>query len=192
MSTQGATAAPGATIAAAAELGFELGDALRRRGVRPRLSLVAEALAESCAKIAEVLRGGAEAGAGSHAVGSQNAFGDAQLEVDLRTEDIIVDCLRECRAVATISSEEQPVEHAIDHDSGDVYSVAFDPLDGSSIIEVNWAVGTIVRLKFASCQAQEEDPVEVTCSDFWTSLFSLPLFSVSTSYSLASGLAHAW
>lgn len=128
------------------KLGTDLRELLHGSAAKPRLLRVAEALADACAKIAGVLRGGAEAGAGTQAVGTENAFGDAQLEVDLRTDDIIVECLKACRAVATVSSEENPVEQAIDHDVGEeVYSVAFDPLDGSSIVDANWAVGTIVR-----------------------------------------------
>lgn len=42
--------------------------------------------------------------------------------------------------VATASSEETPTEDPM---GGEGYSVAFDPLDGSSIIDTNFAVGTI-------------------------------------------------
>lgn len=39
------------------------------------------------------------------------------------------------------SSEETPEEISCNADTG--YSVSFDPLDGSSIIDANFAVGTI-------------------------------------------------
>lgn len=42
--------------------------------------------------------------------------------------------------VATASSEETPTEDPM---GGEGFSVAFDPLDGSSIIDTNFAVGTI-------------------------------------------------
>lgn len=48
--------------------------------------------------------------------------------------------LRACGAVELASSEEQPVDTEL---GGSGYSVAFDPLDGSSIIGANWAVGSI-------------------------------------------------
>ena len=47
------------------------------------------------------------------------------------------DALRACGAVELASSEEQPADHDL---GGRGYSVAFDPLDGSSIIGANWAV----------------------------------------------------
>lgn len=144
MSTVASPVAP--TASGEVELGTELSELLRRSAVKPRLAGVAEALADACAQIARVLRGGAETGGGTDAVGTHNAFGDAQLEADLRADAVIVDALRRCRAVATVSSEEKPSELAIANDSGrELYSVAFDPLDGSSIVDVNWSVGTIVR-----------------------------------------------
>lgn len=45
--------------------------------------------------------------------------------------------LRGCGAVELASSEEKPTDHEM---GGSGYSVAFDPLDGSSIIGANWAV----------------------------------------------------
>jgi sedoheptulose-bisphosphatase len=48
--------------------------------------------------------------------------------------------LRESGVVHVASSEENPVE--IDC-GGRGFSVAFDPLDGSSIVDANFAVGTI-------------------------------------------------
>lgn len=45
--------------------------------------------------------------------------------------------LRACGVVELASSEEQPVDTEL---GGSGYSVAFDPLDGSSIIGANWAV----------------------------------------------------
>lgn len=56
----------------------------------------------------------------------------------------VFDALRACGAVAVASSEEQP--HDVDLGGGSggggqqAYSVAWDPLDGSSIIGANWAV----------------------------------------------------
>merc|ERR1712078_55409 len=52
----------------------------------------------------------------------------------------IFENLKASGAVATASSEEEPTEVNM---GGEGYSVAFDPLDGSSIIDTNFAVGTI-------------------------------------------------
>lgn len=87
------------------------------------------------------------------AAGSSNAFGDEQLNVDVLAEKIIRDKIRNCSSIVTASSEEDPVENpareASDHeaDTGDErYTIAFDPLDGSSIIAPNWTVGTIIGI----------------------------------------------
>mmetsp|Transcript_14427 Transcript_14427/g.22955 ORF Transcript_14427/g.22955 Transcript_14427/m.22955 type:complete len:415 (+) Transcript_14427:1-1245(+) len=69
-----------------------------------------------------------------------NAFGDEQLAIDVLADNVIFENLRASGAVATASSEEEPTEVPL---GGEGYSVAFDPLDGSSIIDTNFAVGTI-------------------------------------------------
>lgn len=88
--------------------------------------------------------------------GTANTFGDDQLNVDVAAEDILRRTFAaRCASVVTASSEEDPVEKPVAHDAGLVtasaaaaerYAVAFDPLDGSSIIGPNWTVGTILGL----------------------------------------------
>ncbi|OQD73689.1 hypothetical protein PENDEC_c014G02337 [Penicillium decumbens] len=85
--------------------------------------------------------------------GTTNAFGDGQLNVDIAAENLIRTALAKCPSVVTASSEEEPVERpASDGQAADVhptsekYTVAFDPLDGSSIIAPNWTVGTIIGI----------------------------------------------
>lgn len=92
--------------------------------------------------------------------GSSNSFGDDQLNVDVLAEEAIRLCLAQCPSIVTASSEEDPVEKPVQHAGlpfqvieaeqdrthGEVYTVAFDPLDGSSIIAPNWTVGTIFSL----------------------------------------------
>lgn len=75
---------------------------------------------------------------------THNVFGDQQLELDVTADTILMDALRLCGAVHTASSEETPVEVLMNE--GGRLSVAFDPLDGSSIVACNWAVGTIVGI----------------------------------------------
>ncbi|KAI5867388.1 carbohydrate phosphatase [Durotheca rogersii] len=101
-------------------------------------------LIDCVADIAQALRS-------SHRVvhaGGANAFGDAQLNVDVVAEERIRAALARCPFVVAASSEEDPVERATGAApggaSGEQYAVAFDPLDGSSVAAANWAVGTIV------------------------------------------------
>ncbi|KAI8816412.1 fructose-1,6-bisphosphatase class 1/Sedoheputulose-1,7-bisphosphatase [Fimicolochytrium jonesii] len=83
-------------------------------------------------------------------IGTANAFGDAQLNVDVLAETIIRTAINDCPRIVTASSEEDPVERGVnpipETDDGEIYTLAFDPLDGSSIIAPNWAVGTIMGL----------------------------------------------
>ncbi|KAJ6783936.1 hypothetical protein PWT90_02119 [Aphanocladium album] len=85
-------------------------------------------------------------------VGSTNTFGDEQLNVDVAAEELVRAALGRCPSVVTASSEEDPVERPVSHtvsasqQQSEVYSAAFDPLDGSSIIGPGWAVGTIIGL----------------------------------------------
>ncbi|KIW00248.1 uncharacterized protein PV09_08139 [Verruconis gallopava] len=86
--------------------------------------------------------------------GSINTSGDSQLNVDLATNEAIHSAIRTCPSIVAASSEEDegesPVKHIGEQVSRPVtseqYAVAFDPLDGSSIIPANWAVGTIIGI----------------------------------------------
>lgn len=76
----------------------------------------------------------------SEEVGTTNAFGDSQLDVDVKCDHLIFKALELSRLVAIASSEEKPIEVNCD---GNGFAVSFDPLDGSSIVDANFAVGSI-------------------------------------------------
>lgn len=83
--------------------------------------------------------------------GTTNKFGDGQLNVDMAAENLVREALAKCPPIATASSEEEPVERAASNGqavnpTSEKYTVAFDPLDGSSIIAPNWTVGTILGI----------------------------------------------
>ncbi|KAJ5644513.1 sedoheptulose-1-7-bisphosphatase [Penicillium longicatenatum] len=86
--------------------------------------------------------------------GTTNTFGDGQLNVDIAAENLLRATLAKCPSVLTASSEEEPIERPArdGEDAENVpagsekYTVAFDPLDGSSIIAPNWTVGTIIGI----------------------------------------------
>ena len=104
------------------------------------LPILLSKLLEAVREIGTTLR---SCGYSSSHVGTQNAFGDHQLDVDVKTDEVVFRCLRESLLVHVAASEENPVELAC---GGTGYSVAFDPLDGSSIVDCNFAVGTIVGI----------------------------------------------
>lgn len=76
---------------------------------------------------------------------SDNAFGDHQLNVDIDTDKLVFDTLKQNPHIATASSEETPKPITLHPStpSAPAYSVTFDPLDGSSIIDANITVGSI-------------------------------------------------
>lgn len=89
-------------------------------------------------RIADVMRGGMEG-----AAGSQNVYGEKQLKLDVFSNDLFTQALTKHPYVAMVASEE--LEESMNGAAGDEgYSVAYDPLDGSSLVDVNLAVGTIV------------------------------------------------
>ena len=78
--------------------------------------------------------------------GRQNAFGDVQCAADLATDTAFWDCLRSTGVVSFGCSEEAPdlVPLCQAPHGGPVYAVAWDPLDGSSVVDANFSVGSIV------------------------------------------------
>ena len=73
-------------------------------------------------------------------VESQNASGDVQVKLDVISDDIVEKHLLKVKSVKEIISEEK--EEPITKSEGD-YLVAYDPLDGSSLIDVDLSVGSI-------------------------------------------------
>jgi sedoheptulose-bisphosphatase len=78
-----------------------------------------------------------------HEVGSTNSFGDSQLDADVKTDALIFQNLQSTGLIAVASSEENPIDIEC---FGEGFSVAFDPLDGSSIVDANFAVGSIIGI----------------------------------------------
>ena len=72
--------------------------------------------------------------------GTQNSFGEDQLALDVYSDQLIQDAMKATGEVGICGSEELDEELKIAE--GD-YAVAYDPLDGSSLVDVNLAVGTI-------------------------------------------------
>ncbi len=76
---------------------------------------------------------------------TQNATGDEVQKLDLYANDKFIECLKNSGECAGIASEENedfiPIPSLEDKPSK--YIVVFDPLDGSSNIDVNVSVGTI-------------------------------------------------
>ena len=78
--------------------------------------------------------------------GTSNVYGEEQLALDVLSDKLISSRLSKCGLVVDMASEEQQnIFSAFLNEPGE-YSVCFDPLDGSSLVDVNLAVGTIVSI----------------------------------------------
>ncbi|CAK0823696.1 unnamed protein product, partial [Prorocentrum cordatum] len=75
---------------------------------------------------------------------SSNTFGDTQLTVDVIADDLLWDLAKTSKLVTEASSEEEP--EIVKTNPDGQFVLCWDPLDGSSIVDNNWAVGTIVGI----------------------------------------------
>mmetsp|Transcript_15629 Transcript_15629/g.35591 ORF Transcript_15629/g.35591 Transcript_15629/m.35591 type:complete len:386 (-) Transcript_15629:68-1225(-) len=77
--------------------------------------------------------------------GSSNVFGDSQLSVDVISDKLMWEACKKSSVIREGASEEDPIVHNVDDsDQKGEFTVCWDPLDGSSIIDNNWAVGTMI------------------------------------------------
>lgn len=70
-----------------------------------------------------------------------NATGDTQLKLDIASDEIIEKIFATVPSIKQIVSEEQ--EEIVDLNENGEYLIAYDPLDGSSLVDVNLSVGSI-------------------------------------------------
>ena len=74
----------------------------------------------------------------------KSVFGDVQLGVDVLADDLMWDVCRKQPLIQTGSSEEEPDVREMHADGK--FCLCWDPLDGSAIVDNNWAVGTIIGI----------------------------------------------
>lgn len=78
--------------------------------------------------------------------GDINVQGETQQKLDVYANNAVLHCLGARESVALLVSEENEQPVAIDHSANGKYIIVFDPLDGSSNIDVNVSVGTIFSI----------------------------------------------
>ena len=71
----------------------------------------------------------------------ENSSGETQLQLDIQCDMIIEEEFSRVESINTIASEEKEHEEVFRKDSK--YFIAYDPLDGSSLVDVNLSVGSI-------------------------------------------------
>jgi fructose-1,6-bisphosphatase I len=91
--------------------------------------------------------------------GSGNVQGEVQQKLDIIANDQLIDGVKGCKSLAGLASEEMELPVAV-QGTGD-YLLLFDPLDGSSNIDVNVSIGTIFSV------LKKQDPsAPLQTSDF--------------------------
>ncbi|CAN5542676.1 class 1 fructose-bisphosphatase [soil metagenome] len=104
---------------------------------------VVAAIAAACVQISQVVASGAISGS-LGAAGQINVQDEEQKKLDIITNDILRDVLKACGPVAGLASEELEEIESTGREGG--FLVTFDPLDGSSNIDINAPVGTIFSI----------------------------------------------
>ena len=103
-------------------------------------------IVSACKKISHLVGRSAIIGLGGAAT-SKNVQGETQKKLDIIANDAMIDHLIWTGHLAAMVSEEhESVIHVPDKYPKSNYLVMFDPLDGSSNIDVNLAVGTIFSI----------------------------------------------
>ncbi len=87
---------------------------------------------------------------------SENVQGETQKKLDVISNQILKDILKESGYVKAISSEEEDDVVACNPEGK--YLVSFDPLDGSSNTDINSLIGTIFSITHAPQWMEADDP----------------------------------
>jgi fructose-1,6-bisphosphatase I len=76
---------------------------------------------------------------------TKNIYGEEQMTLDKWADSVLVDGLKKSKLVRYIATEEQPDIIKVDNPKNE-FGIVLDPLDGSSLIDVNLTVGTIIGI----------------------------------------------
>ncbi len=110
----------------------------------------------------------------------ENSSGETQLQLDIQCDLIIQEEFSKVSSVHTIASEEKEKEMLLN--ANGKYFIAYDPLDGSSLVDVNLSVGTIYGIyegafgadkMVAACYVVHGPRVEMVFAENKTKLYLL-------------------
>ncbi|WP_321508518.1 class 1 fructose-bisphosphatase [uncultured Methanoregula sp.] len=76
---------------------------------------------------------------------THNTYGEAQMALDVFADGIFINGLKKARLVRYIATEEQHTIIEVENPKFE-FGVVIDPLDGSSLIDVNLCVGSIIGI----------------------------------------------
>jgi fructose-1,6-bisphosphatase I len=116
------------------------------RPITPHLRLLLEVIARACKRISYQVGKGALSGVLGEA-GTENVQGESQKKLDVIANETLLEANLWGGALAAMASEEMEHPFVIpgEYPQGD-FLLLFDPLDGSSNIDVNVSIGTIFSI----------------------------------------------
>ena len=111
--------------------------------IPPQLRLLLEVVARACKRIALAVNKG-ELGDVMGSAGSENVQGEVQKKLDIIANETLIEANEWGGHLAAMASEEMEGIYVVPnrYPQGE-YLLMFDPLDGSSTIDVNVSIGTI-------------------------------------------------
>ena len=114
--------------------------------IPPELRLLLEVVARACKSISQAVNKGALGGESSvlGTAGSENVQGEVQKKLDIIANEVLIEANEWGGHLAAMASEEMDHIYVVPnrYPQGE-YLLLFDPLDGSSNIDVNVSIGTI-------------------------------------------------
>ncbi|WP_457094294.1 class 1 fructose-bisphosphatase [Microvirga sp. P5_D2] len=125
-----------------------------------QLRLLIEVVARACKAISYTINKG-ELGGILGSLGTENVQGEVQKKLDVLSNEILLEANEWGGHLAALASEEMDTIHLIPHryPKGE-YLLVYDPIDGSSNIDVNLSVGTIFSVLEAPEGASTRDVQE--------------------------------
>ncbi len=118
---------------------MNLQEYLKKHNASPELLDLMAVFTGQVEKIKEEFSGGGQK------TGIYNVYGEEEIKIDKKANEILLKACRESGLVKSAGSEEEEEVINMDSNRGH-FGVTLDPLDGSSLIPTNLAVGTIVSL----------------------------------------------
>ncbi|MYN14763.1 class 1 fructose-bisphosphatase [Pusillimonas sp. TS35] len=132
----------------------------KEQAVSAEVRLLIETVARACKTIGHAVSKGALGGVlGS--LSSENVQGEVQKKLDVMSNEILLEANEWGGHLAAMASEEMETIHLIPnrYPKGE-YLLLFDPLDGSSNIDVNVSIGTIFSVLHAPHHTSGQDVAE--------------------------------
>lgn len=124
---------------------------LNEHSTNPAVTELITTVTEVGKTISKLLQKGALADILGEA-GNQNVQGEEQKKLDVLANDLLLEALANNKHCAGVASEE--LDHATPANKDGSLLILFDPLDGSSNIDINMAVGTIFSILPYQSQGQ--------------------------------------